>query len=184
MNRKEYNREYYDRNKDKIKELNKKYREDHKEERKKYYEEHKQEIKERNKKYREDQSHKQEIKERNKKYREDHKDYMKKYVESHKEYIRIKTREYKLKKYGLTLSEFNAILLQQGYKCAICGKPLENRKQAHIDHNHKTGKVRGILCNQCNLLLGYAFDDPDILQNAQDYILAHSNTLFVITKRD
>jgi hypothetical protein len=60
------------------------------------------------------------------------------------------------KKYGLTLSDYKRMHEAQGGACAICRRqrPAENRRHLHVDHCHKTGKVRGLLCSRCNLLLG------------------------------
>ena len=73
-----------------------------------------------------------------------------------------KARDYKLRKrYGITLEEYNRLLESQGNKCAICGKPAEEEKQAlAVDHNHKTDFTRGLVCNYCNSrLLKYLRDD-------------------------
>lgn len=54
-------------------------------------------------------------------------------------------------KYGITLEQYNQRLEDQGFKCAMCGKPQSECKRAlHVDHNHKTGKIRGLLCFYCN----------------------------------
>jgi hypothetical protein len=59
-------------------------------------------------------------------------------------------------RYSITLEEYNNMLESQDYICAICGtdKP-GGMGRFHVDHNHITGKVRGLLCNNCNMLLGY-----------------------------
>jgi hypothetical protein len=63
------------------------------------------------------------------------------------------------------------MVAEQGDKCAICGRAEPNgRGRWHIDHDHKTGKVRGLLCNNCNVLLGHAHEDPAILWAAIDYL--------------
>ena len=72
-------------------------------------------------------------------------------------------------KYGITYAEYNLMLRKQHYKCKICKIP-EGKKALSVDHNHITGKVRGLLCNNCNSLLGYAKDNPIILQLAIDYL--------------
>jgi len=101
--------------------------------------------------------------------KEQRKDYAKKYNKVHREEI----RKYRVShKYGLTLLEFNSLLSKQGYKCAICDKPLENRRDIHIDHDHKKGKVRGILCRSCNTGIGLLKDDPDIIYKAYNYIFS------------
>lgn len=55
--------------------------------------------------------------------------------------------------------------------CAICGTHQANLKTTLcVDHNHQTKKIRGLLCNRCNLLLGMAHDNPEILQKAIEYL--------------
>jgi Autographiviridae endonuclease VII len=65
--------------------------------------------------------------------------------------------------YGITLDEWNAMFVVQECKCASCGQDTPGRKDGfwHTDHDHKTGKVRGILCNGCNRAAGYLSDDPE-----------------------
>jgi hypothetical protein len=59
------------------------------------------------------------------------------------------------RRYGVTLEKFTELMKAQYYCCAICTKPLPMRgRGVHIDHNHKTGAVRGLLCPQCNKQLG------------------------------
>lgn len=67
----------------------------------------------------------------------------------------------KLKKYGLTNEQYEAMKSKTGNKCYICNKPPKS-KALHIDHNHKSGKVRGLLCYVCNRrLIGKLGDRPD-----------------------
>lgn len=63
---------------------------------------------------------------------------------------------------------------QQSMGCAICLTPLEIKKAA-IDHNHKTGEVRGILCLRCNSALGGFKDSPTIISSALEYLNTHGN---------
>lgn len=63
---------------------------------------------------------------------------------------------------------------QQSMGCAICLTPLEIKKTA-IDHNHKTGEVRGILCLRCNSALGGFKDSPTIILSALEYLNTHGN---------
>ena len=61
----------------------------------------------------------------------------------------------KFKRYQLTEEKYHAMRKEQGQKCAMCQRPFrESPKSIHIDHDHKTGQVRGILCDGCNLFLG------------------------------
>lgn len=81
-----------------------------------------------------------------------------------------------LKRRGITVAEYRAMLDAQGHRCAICRceePPLDSvrRRDAwHIDHDHETGKVRGVLCPSCNLMLGYSRDNPEILIAAAGYL--------------
>jgi hypothetical protein len=76
-----------------------------------------------------------------------------------------------VKKYGLTSKDYDIMLESQGSKCAIC-KTIEpgGRGKFHVDHNHNTGRVRGLLCYRCNVGIGYFDDDPIKLLQAIEYI--------------
>ena len=80
------------------------------------------------------------------------------------------------KKYGITLIEYKALLERQGGVCAICRKPnhlLGGKQQLHVDHNHKTGKVRELLCHTCNTTLGKVNESLDVLFALVAYVLKH-----------
>lgn len=83
-----------------------------------------------------------------------------------------KHREKRLKKYGLTIKDYDTMLLLQKGKCAICSGNNKGRN-FHVDHDHETGKTRGLLCNSCNIGLGMMKDNPEILKNAIKYIRKH-----------
>lgn len=81
--------------------------------------------------------------------------------------------------YGLSLEQYDDMLKLQDRKCAICQITYENslnrdEKQFHVDHNHETGVVRGLLCSLCNKGLGTFGDRSDLLQNAIVYLSLHS----------
>lgn len=80
-------------------------------------------------------------------------------------------------KYGVTVTELEKTIQEQDFKCAICNTELpdllvyENRQRGYaIDHNHETNEFRGVLCLNCNSLLGMAKDNKDILLAAIDYL--------------
>lgn len=75
------------------------------------------------------------------------------------------------KRYGIDTTQMMEMVAKQDEKCSICENQLilHSRKYG-IDHNHKTGKLRSILCNNCNLLLGAAHDDIEILNKAINYL--------------
>lgn len=70
--------------------------------------------------------------------------------------------------YGISAEEFDALLEKQGGVCAICVGP----DPKHLDHDHETGAIRGILCVNCNQGLGKFFDDPELLERAAAYLRA------------
>lgn len=71
------------------------------------------------------------------------------------------------KKYGIGNQEMQAMLQAQAGCCAICERDHE---QFHIDHDHRTGRVRQILCRHCNTGLGFFQDDPVLLRCAATYV--------------
>jgi len=79
-------------------------------------------------------------------------------------------------KYGITAEEYDQMLLKQENVCAICGLEAGGGRGAEsrlaVDHNHETGKVRGLLCNNCNNGLGRFKDNPELLRKAIDYLSA------------
>ena len=89
------------------------------------------------------------------------------------------------RKFGISVEEYNSILRKQDGKFAICGKE-ESKVQRHfgkgktrsslaVDHDHKTNRIRGLLCSNCNSALGFFNDDPDLLIKAADYILTNAD---------
>lgn len=72
--------------------------------------------------------------------------------------------------YGLTLSQYEALLREQEGLCAICHSLMV---RPNVDHDHFTGKVRELLCGHCNTLLGRAKDSEEILQKAVAYLRKH-----------
>ncbi len=101
-------------------------------------------------------------------------------IEANREYHRLyklrnkeKRQKWILKDlYNLPIEKYNDMFIEQGGRCAICGKhQVEFKKKLCVDHNHETGKIRGLLCNKCNSLLGYAGESPDVLHNAVKYLI-------------
>ena len=86
------------------------------------------------------------------------------------------TRKYR---YGIEPEEWNIKFEAQGKRCAICNTDGKKFKKGpghgwRTDHDHKTGKFRGILCHPCNVSIGMAQDDPKILQRAAQYLLVNT----------
>jgi hypothetical protein len=86
-----------------------------------------------------------------------------------------KRRDQRLRReYGITLADYEALLVKQKNRCAICRveKPAGRWDVWHIDHCHDKGHVRGILCSSCNHGIGQFRDDPALLRRAADYLEA------------
>lgn len=73
-----------------------------------------------------------------------------------------------LRTFGITIDEADSLLAEQGGLCAICREPIG--REPHVDHDHRTGAVRGILCFSCNVGLGVFGDDPARLLAAVQYL--------------
>lgn len=79
--------------------------------------------------------------------------------------------------FGITLEQYEAIAAEQNHACAICGTPqAEQRRKMAVDHDHLTGRVRRLLCVNCNLGLGNFKDNPSILTEALKYLHEHNPT--------
>lgn len=137
-----------------------KYRENHKEKLQEYFKEHYQANKESKIKYQQE------------------------YYQQNKERVSRRMRERHLKlSYNLTSQQYLEKVIAQENCCAICKKP-EHRllktgdvKPLSVDHNHTTGVVRELLCNDCNAMLGFAKENLEVLQNAINYLQKHSYVL-------
>lgn len=94
-----------------------------------------------------------------------------------RDYVQRKMRnDHLVKKYEITLDEYEKLFISQGSKCAICGRcdtGMKNQKWFHVDHLHKSKHIRGILCQQCNTGLGAFSDSPELLMKAAQYIASH-----------
>lgn len=89
------------------------------------------------------------------------------------------------KKYGIEFADYQRMLVEQKGVCAVCEQPETKLQHGSIrmlsvDHNHTTGAVRGLLCSNCNLVLGYACDDVTVLQKAIGYLRKHAGVETVV----
>lgn len=101
--------------------------------------------------------------EANKRFRERQK------VERPEDYRRTNRRHSLKRLYGMTESDFDRMLADQDGRCAIC-MTVNPQRRWHVDHDHDTGEVRGILCNLCNVGLGAFKDNPEALSFAAFYL--------------
>lgn len=142
-----------------------KYREKNPDNGKKYYAEHKEKIADQAKKRR--AAHPEIFSEKRHKYREKNLDK-----------IKSQFRESIIKKYGLKKEDYDKMNFQQKGRCAICGKVNTRKGETialGIDHNHKTGKIRKLLCNRCNVLLGMIHENVSLLAKIQKYLSKNKN---------
>jgi hypothetical protein len=88
---------------------------------------------------------------------------------------RLKERKNNLKRmFGMSIEEYDKKLDDQGGGCKLCGLECISGKRLAVDHDHKTGKIRDLLCNNCNAGLGKFQDNPELLIKAADYLRKHS----------
>jgi hypothetical protein len=136
------------------------------------------------------QLHKNELDEKNRQWRlthpDEHKEHCRKYSQKHKEKIKetgniwrasnsTRTEQldmkYKMAARGITIDDYENMLLRQDGRCAICGRDVcELSERLCVDHDHKSGRVRGLLCRPCNLILGNAREDIEVLAGAKIYL--------------
>ena len=134
----------------------------------KYYAEHPEEVLACNKKWRVE--HPEEVLACSKKWRAEHLEECradgKKYRAEHQK----EKRAYRLMhEYGMTIEEYDNLFTAQNGVCAICGLP-QSSKRLFVDHSHETGKLRGLLCRRCNIVLGIMEDSTQLLIKAVDYL--------------
>lgn len=75
-----------------------------------------------------------------------------------------------MERYGLTKEQYEALYEAQGGVCYICRRATGRRKKLAVDHDHKTGYVRGLLCSPCNGMLAHARDDIEMFERAAGYL--------------
>lgn len=95
------------------------------------------------------------------------------YVRKDKNKVKVNSRKWHLKRFfGMSMEDYNKFLDIQEYRCAICQIELTETGKDHfdIDHCHKTGKIRGLLCGSCNKGLGCFKDDINSLESALNYL--------------
>ena len=79
----------------------------------------------------------------------------------------------RLRDYGLTETQYKEFLSKQGGVCAVCKQIEVDNRELSIDHCHKTGLVRGLLCNTCNLAEGLLNSDPNLIRALANYVEYH-----------
>lgn len=119
----------------------------------------------------------------NRKYRAENleleKQRQKLWIINNREQRRAIDRNSNLRKlYGITTADYECLFASQSGKCAICGDAAGgkgNRASLHVDHEHSTGTIRGLLCGPCNVGIGSLRDRQDLLLKAVDYLKKHAH---------
>lgn len=96
--------------------------------------------------------------------------YLKEWIAKNPEFAKERQRVQALSRKGLTPKDYDALLEQQNDGCYLCGGRPSRTPYLHVDHDHKTGVVRGLLCDSCNLGLGKLQDSAEILTRAVAYL--------------
>jgi hypothetical protein len=106
-------------------------------------------------------------------HREERKRYARNRYHSNPKAAREATRNGQLKRhYGISLAEYNMLLEQQNGVCAVCEQPCPTGRRLAVDHDHETGRVRGLLCRNCNSGIGYLGDTLSRVRKAVVYLEA------------
>ena len=111
---------------------------------------------------------------KNPKCRTCYNEYQKQYAEeiakeTQERYAEVQRNWYLKRTYGISVAGYNLLLEAQNHGCAICGGP-PGKRRFHVDHDHKSGAVRGLLCTTCNIGLGNFHDNPEKLEQAARYV--------------
>ena len=112
---------------------------------------------------------------RAKKWREDNPE---RYLKLQKDYYQANRDNFRarelMKKFGLTMAAYSEMLAAQGGVCAICAGAQSHGKSMAVDHDHETGAVRALLCDNCNRGIGLFRDSPELCRAVADYLEKHS----------
>ena len=181
-----YNKAYAEKNREYLAAYKKGYREKHKEELqaygKEYRKKHPEKAEKVRLKYANDPEFRKKLLEKDQIYAKAHPEKARargqKYKNSHREEVRERVREWRkanpdhyLKAtYGITRKEFGILLDEQGGVCAVCKKTEWGKHGPHVDHDHSTMAVRGILCGNCNRAVGIIQENPQTAKNMAIYI--------------
>ncbi len=101
------------------------------------------------------------------------------HYEANKKHYASTARRRNIRKYGITIDEYDELLVKQAGVCAICGQH-ETRKikgkliSLAVDHDHETGKIRGLLCAECNMAIGLLHESITALKTAINYLQRHA----------
>jgi hypothetical protein len=179
LNSNDYYKEYYKKNREKILSRVKEYNISNKLKINNYKLEHRDEHMQ----YMKDYHKKNKLKIKEYRHKKNKIDYLKNktiLIKKSRDYRKIPENKQKIRnayfirEYGINLNDYNNLLKLQNNKCCLCFSDFDfdnkNKFYPRVDHNHKTGIIRGILCNSCNLALGYIYDNLNVAKNIVSYL--------------
>ena len=95
-----------------------------------------------------------------------------KWIKENPEKVSLFNKSHKLSKsYGISLDEYCSMLDSQGGVCAICKEKCKSGRRLSVDHDHRTGSIRGLLCSRCNTAIGLLRDNIDLFFRSIDYLV-------------
>jgi len=102
----------------------------------------------------------------------------KKYQQRKSKTTFLSRKENRLKRnFGISLDEYNIMIYNQNNSCYICKTKFLKNSKVNVDHNHKTGKIRKLLCQPCNTSLGLLRENINILNSCISYLKEHNDTI-------
>jgi Recombination endonuclease VII len=105
-----------------------------------------------------------------KRWQQQNKEWLHEYRRAYRQRRKAEDRDAHLRRtFGITQADYEELLARQGGGCGICGRK-PGKVSLHVDHDHATGEIRGLLCVGCNNALGQFRDDPGLLTLAADYV--------------
>lgn len=115
-----------------------------------------------------------------KQWQHENREHLLQYRKAYRKRRKVQDRDQHLKRtFGFSLVEYELMLVDQGGGCAICGKqPVASA--LHVDHDHESGEIRGLLCVGCNNALGQFRDDVALLARASNYLERDLETFAVV----
>jgi hypothetical protein len=130
-----------------------------------YYGANREELLEKQRAYR--AANPEKIAEGNRAYRAANPEKLRAYYEANREKM---IEKQKIRRFGITSAEYDQMVMAQCGTCGICGEPEAPKTRLSVDHDHDTGKLRGLLCGSCNRGIGLLQDSPELLNRASAYL--------------
>ena len=132
------------------------------------------------------QRNREHLREYQRRWKEKNRDKIRAYNRKHYKYDKAKARDIALRrKFGINTAQYEVMREAQKNRCAVCRTAIPGGKgDWHVDHDHATGAIRGLLCQNCNLGLGHFQDSPRFLAAAIKYLQKHKKQSKLKTNKE